>query len=589
MMSSDTETWKVKAAAKRANTLAKIYPQWRLSPGDIARASSQRDLTEPFIQQFLDPEDISIVSMDSLPIVNAIKQRSLTSLEVATAFCKAAAIAHQIGNCLHEIFFDEALERAKQLDEHYKKYGTTIGPLHGLPVSLKDQFHVKGVDTTAGYVGYIGGNLGIKDPSQIHKVESQITAELLSLGAVLYCKTSVPQTLFYTETQNHIIGETLNPNNQNLTCGGSSGGEGALLALRGSTLGVGADIGGSVRIPAAYNGVFGIKPTPERFSCRDIAISNTGQTTYPAAVGFLSTSIDGIGLMLKSILSTQPWIRDPAVVPIPFRQEVVDEYLQRVNDDGTVKKGHIPLKFGIFWTDGVVQPHPPVTRSLHMVVDAIKKAGHRVVDWTPPSHEKATKIHLSIIRADGAKPVHGDLKLSGEPLISALNNRGMQLRPPMDLLKFQDLTSQGREFEAQYSDYWNSTAQDDGQIVDAIIMPVAPHAANIPGKLYHIDYTEALNLLNYSVAVIPVTKVDKVRDPSDNNYRPLNKKDEKNWKAYDPEVYHGGPVGVQIVARKFEEEKVWAVAKIIHTALEKAGVSQSDSQGASDVKIPARL
>lgn len=96
MMSSDTETWKVKAAAKRANTLAKIYPQWRLSPGDIARASSQRDLTEPFIQQFLDPEDISIVSMDSLPIVNAIKQRSLTSLEVATAFCKAAAIAHQI-------------------------------------------------------------------------------------------------------------------------------------------------------------------------------------------------------------------------------------------------------------------------------------------------------------------------------------------------------------------------------------------------------------------------------------------------------------------------------------------------------------
>lgn len=64
---------------------------------------------------------------------------------------------------------------------------------------------------------------------------------------------------------------------------------------------------------------------------------------------------------------------------------------------------------------------------------------------------------------------------------------------------------------------------------------------------------------------------------------------DNNWALDDPEVYHGGPVGVQIVARKFEEEKVWAVAKIIHTALEKAGVSQSDSQGASDVKIPARL
>ncbi|KAI1452458.1 amidase [Annulohypoxylon moriforme] len=588
-MSPNTEDWKAKAAGKRANTLAKIYPQWRLSPGDIDRASAQRDLTGPFIQQFLDPSDVSIVSMDSLPIVNAIKEGTLTSLEVATAFCKAAAIAHQIGNCLHEIFFDEALERAKQLDEHFKKHGTIIGPLHGLPVSLKDQFHVKGIDTTAGYVGYIGSNLGIKDPSQVHQVESQITAELLSLGAVLYCKTSVPQTLFYTETQNHIIDETLNPNNRNLTCGGSSGGEGALLALRGSTLGVGADIGGSARIPAAYNGVFGIKPTPERFSCRKVAVSNDGQTTYPMAVGFLSTSIDGIGLMLRSILSTQPWLRDPTVIPMPFRQDVVDEYLQRANNDGTVKQGHRPLKLGILWTDGVVHPHPPVTRSLRMVVDAVQNAGHKVVDWVPPSHETATRIHLSIIRADGASYVHRDLRLSGEPLIPALNNRGMGLRPPMDLLKFQELTNQGLEYEAHYSDYWNSTAKDDGQIVDAVIMPVAPHAANIPGKLYHIDYTESLNLLNYSVTVIPVTKADKVRDPFDKSYRPLNKKDEKNWKAYDPEIYHGGPVGVQIVARKFEEEKVWAISKIVCAALKKAEGTQSSSQSTPDAEIYARL
>lgn len=72
-----------------------------------------------------------------------------------------------------------------------------MGPLYGLPVSLKDQVHVKGIDTTAGYVGWIGGNMGIKDPSRTHQVESQITTELLSLGAVLYCKTSTPQTLFF--------------------------------------------------------------------------------------------------------------------------------------------------------------------------------------------------------------------------------------------------------------------------------------------------------------------------------------------------------------------------------------------------------
>jgi amidase len=63
-----------------------------------------------------------------------------------------------------------------------------VGPLHGLPISLKDQFHVKGVDTTMGYVGWIGSNLGIKYQKDVHKVESQIVTELLSLGAVLYCK-----------------------------------------------------------------------------------------------------------------------------------------------------------------------------------------------------------------------------------------------------------------------------------------------------------------------------------------------------------------------------------------------------------------
>ncbi|XXH02219.1 hypothetical protein Hte_008587 [Hypoxylon texense] len=584
----NAETWSSKAAAKRASTLAKIYPQWRLAPEDIRKASTQRKLTGSFIRQFITTDDASILSMDSVPLVDAIKGGKLTSLQVTTAFCKAAAVAHQIGNCLHEIFFDEALERAKQLDEYYSEHGTTVGPLHGLPVSLKDQFHVKGQDTTAGYVGWIGSNAGIKDPSQAHQVQSQIATELRSLGAVLYCKTSVPQTLFFIETKNNIIGQTLNPNNQNLSCGGSSGGEGALLALRGSTIGVGTDIGGSVRIPAAFNGVFGIKPTPERFSYRDVSITNPGQNAYKMNIGFLSTSIDGIGLMLKSVLSTKPWLRDPAVVPMPFRQEIVDEYLGRAHDDGTAKHGHTPFKLGVMWSDDVVGPHPPITRGLRMVADAVKEAGHKVVNWEPPSHRAAKSIHLAIITADGAGDVHKNLNLSGEPLIPELDTRGMRLRPPMGLLKFQDLTRQGLELEERYSDYWNSTADDD-------------------------DYTEALNLMNYSVMVIPVTKADKNLDPFDHGYRPLNTKDEKNWKACkqlqllqayisthasmkilifcpdDPEVYDGGPVGVQIVARKFEEEKVWAIAKVVRAALKRAGSPELNLKEDSDVRVLARL
>lgn len=230
-----------------------------------------------------------------------------------------------------------------------------------------------------GYVGWIGSNMGIKNPSQTHQVESQITGELLSLGAILYCKTSLPQTLLFGETKNNIIGQTLNPQNTKLSCGGSSGGEAALQALRGSIIGVGTDIGGSVRIPAAFNGIFSIKPTPERVSYRDMANTNPGQNTYRSTVGFLSTPIGGLDLIFRSVLSTKPWVKDPAVVRMPFQQDVMDEYLSRAGSDGTAKSdGALPLKLGVLWTDGVVGPHPPITRGLHMVVDAMRQAGHKV-------------------------------------------------------------------------------------------------------------------------------------------------------------------------------------------------------------------
>ncbi|KAL2021891.1 hypothetical protein VTK56DRAFT_6486 [Thermocarpiscus australiensis] len=563
--------WQERAAAKRASTLDKIPHKWRLNTSDLARAHNQRDLTGPFIQQFLDADDIFITSKDSVDIVNAIKEGKLNAVRVTTAFCKAAAIAHQINNCLHEIFFDQALERAKYLDDYYAQNGTTIGPLHGLPISLKDQFHVKGVDTTMGYVGLIGGNLGISDASQTHQVESQIVTELLSLGAVLYCKTSVPQTLFFGETKNNIIGQTMNPHNQNLACGGSSGGEGALMALRGSTLGVGTDIGGSVRIPAVFNAVFALKPTPERVSYRDAANTIPGQTTYRSTVGFMSTSLDGLELALRSILSTQPWLRDPSVVPIPYRQEIVDQYRKRGNLDGTAKSSELPLKLGILWTDGVITPHPPIMRGLHAVANAMEQAGHKLVNWNPPPQSTARRIHAALLRADGSHDIHAQLNLSGEPLLPDLEAT-YSLTSPIDAIEYQRLTLEGLEYEAAYSDYWNSTAKDGGQIVDAVIMPAAPHAAVIPGKYFYIGYTETINLLNYSAVAIPVTKADKAVDRADAAYQPLNETDRLNWEAYDPELYDGAPVGVQIVGRKFKEEKTLAIAGIVCAALRRSGV-----------------
>ncbi|KAL9035733.1 MAG: hypothetical protein Q9180_004700 [Flavoplaca navasiana] len=143
--------------------------------------------------------------------------------------------------------------------------------------------------------------------------------------------------------------------------------------------------------------------------------------------------------------------------------------------------------------------------------------------------------------ADGAHDVHQQLDLSGEPLIPQLRE-SFKLREPMPLLEYQDKTLQGKTYNEAYSDYWNASSNDDA-------------------------YTESINLLDYSAAVIPVTRADKAVDTFDHGYQPLNEVDRKNWEAYDPETYDGAPVGLQIVARKWEEEKVWAIAKIIDTAL----------------------
>ena len=87
--------------------------------------------------------------------------------------------------------FDKAMRTAQELDEYLEGTGSVKGPLHGLPISLKDQFHVEGYDTTMGYVGWVGTYEGDKDPTRVHKVNSQVVEELLSQGAVLYCKVSL--------------------------------------------------------------------------------------------------------------------------------------------------------------------------------------------------------------------------------------------------------------------------------------------------------------------------------------------------------------------------------------------------------------
>jgi amidase len=273
---------------------------------------------------------------------------------------------------LHEIFFDAAIADAQKLDEYYAENKKTVGPLHGLPISLKDQFHVRNVDTHMGYVGWINTFRGQQHSADSRTFESEMCKELRTLGAVLYVKTAVPHTLMSGETVNNIIGYVTNPKNRLLSSGGSSGGEGALISMRGSPVGFGTDIGGSIRIPSASCGLYGLRPSSGRLPYEGMANSMDGQNTVLSTVGPLGSSLGALRLVTKALLGQEPWLHDPTVVEIPWRVEKEKEIIGG------------KLAFGVIVDDGHVAPSPPVRRAIEMVVNALKKDGHEVIAWSPP-------------------------------------------------------------------------------------------------------------------------------------------------------------------------------------------------------------
>jgi len=226
-----------------------------------------------------------------------------------------------------------------------------------------------------GYVGWIGTFEGKKGTGREKVYESEMVRELRELGAVLYCKTSVPHTLMSGETVNNIIEYTWNPKNRNLASGGSSGGEGALIGIKGSPLGFGTDIGGSIRIPAAFNGLYGIRPSAGRMPYEGMANSMDGQNTVLSVVGPLSHTVGGLRLAMKSLLSTQPWLHDPLVVEMPWRDDEEREILDLINSSTA---GQGKLAFGVMEDDGTVTPQPPVQRAMKIIISALEKLGHKV-------------------------------------------------------------------------------------------------------------------------------------------------------------------------------------------------------------------
>ncbi|CUM64854.1 uncharacterized protein PRCAT00002469001 [Priceomyces carsonii] len=541
-MTKKADTYREIASKKLNERNKRFKREWLVPSSKLPKIDESKDVIN-WIQKsgVLSEREIEITESNAIDIVSRIRKRDWRALEVAEAFCHRSSVAHQLVNCLSEVFFDEALLQAAELDKYQDETGNVKGPLHGLPMSIKDNFNIKGQATTLGMVNFCF-NPDVFD-------EDSVLVEILrDMGVVFYTKTNVPVAMMLPETINHIYGETSNPFNRLLSAGGSSGGEAALLALKGSPLGIGSDIGGSIRIPASFQNLYSLRPSFGRFPTYGCRSGLPGLESVNSVNGPLSTSLETLEFYCKSVIDAKPWDYDPSVINLPWREASVPE----------------KLNIAVLADDGWIRPTPPIRRGILTVVDLLKKDGHDVIDWEADDHLRLSKIITSFFLSDGGKHVMEVLNETGEPLFPYMRLYGTSSELGVsDLWKLQ---SERKLLQKKYLQRWNETAlkTKNGKPIDAIILPVSPFAGNPKGKFHdYVGYTSPFNALDFSAATFPVSRVNQNIDIADASSTNRNETDNNIWRDYNPQESHGGAIALQVVCKRLEEEKVIEILKTI--------------------------
>jgi Asp-tRNA(Asn)/Glu-tRNA(Gln) amidotransferase A subunit family amidase len=492
----DVSDWRQLALSKRVATFNKIPKGWLLPLEQVSQYTETNPISVldvPRESGLLTQKELEITELyDATDLVASMTKGDLTSVEVVTAFCKRAAIAHQTTNCLTEILFDEALARAHECDTYLKEHGQPIGPLHGLPISLKDSFNLKGVQTTIGYVSFIAN-----PPSSINSTLVQV---LYDSGAVFYVKTNLPQTMMTADSHNNIFGRTLNPHNLTRTAGGSTGGEAALIAMKGSVLGVATDIAGSNRIPALCCGISSIKPSASRLPFAGKVppgrLGSPGQIL--PVIGPCGRSVRDYELFLRTVVSARPWKLDPMVLNIPWRTP--DAELR-------TKK----LRFGLIRADPSRPLHPPIARALHTAATNLREAGHSVILLDEKIGDMYADVELTCkyFLLDPANTPFQHLKASGEDPIPSLNT----------ISGFPNL----EDWTPSLDELWDMNVQRAGILkkyhslvvgedLDAILLPGYQAVAPKHDSYGLPIYTALVNLLDYPAGILPLGRADKAAD-----------------------------------------------------------------------------
>jgi amidase len=249
--------------------------------------------------------DNDITTKSATELANAIRSKQLSSKSIVEAHLEQIAKVNPKLNAVVQLTAESARKEADEADAALAR-GDIKGPLHGVPVTIKDTLETTGVICTGGTKGRA---------NYVPNADATAVARLRAAGAIILGKTNVPELAGAIETDNLVYGRTNNPYDLGRTPGGSSGGEAAIVAACGSPLGLGTDAGGSIRIPAHFCGLAAIKPTSGR-------VPRTGQFPLPMGarnavfhVSLIARNVDDLALALPIIAG--PDFRDHSIVGCP--------------------------------------------------------------------------------------------------------------------------------------------------------------------------------------------------------------------------------------------------------------------------------
>ncbi|CAG7819493.1 unnamed protein product [Allacma fusca] len=461
------------------------------------------------------PDRAAIVSLTFDQLVQKLQSRELKARQVLEAYVAKAVVATREFNCVTE-FIEQAFATADELDA----LPTVKGPLHGIPICVKDDHHIKGMDST------LGLSINLYKPKSRDAVVIEVLEEA---GAIPFCITNLPQTTFS-------------------------------MAAGGALLGTGSDIGGSVRIPAHFCGIATLKPTSGRISSRGLNASLELCAGLEGVSGMLAAEAKTLAMAYSVLLGgSKQFKKDPATVPMPWNVELF--------------KSTQPLRIGYFTTLAFFPTIGDIPETVLKAKTSLALMGHTLVPFELPDPWHIMEVFASLSFADGGNQNYQRLKFDQVSPVAAKFVAGRSFLSYITgvLSSLLGKTS-SRDFAgnpaAQRSEIlWEYLARAraikydvidrmNNLDLDAILCPAFPFAASkvqdTDTLLNGIVYTVWGNLIDFPCGVVPfgkesATKIDDYDDEGD-NYLKLAKQGARLAKDM--------PIGVQIIAKPYQEEIV---------------------------------